>query len=850
MKLLIDLQGAQTQSRHRGIGRYTRELAKAFITQADGHEVHLALNSALDEDGSDAAIAEFAPMLPRERIHYLRLPYGTAEHRPDEGAWRRVAAARLMRHAQEALQPDVVWHTSVFEGMTEDAIVPDTSSSRYASAATLYDLIPLHDDVLHLPNAAARDWYARRLEFLRGCELLLAISEWTRRDAIERLDLEGDRVVVVGGAVDSVFRPPSEAAGAIVLAKGITRPFVLYNGGLDPRKNVTALVQAFARLPPALREAHQLVLVGKGEAEQRELARLATKLGIPRDALLLPGFVPDQELVALYGTCALFVFPSRFEGFGLPPLEAMACGAPVLCSHATSLPEVVGRAEALFDPDDTGQLCARMTAALTDPGFAQALRDDGRRRAAGMTWETVATRALAGFEALHARRNATSRVLCVAGYDEGPPDVATPGADADAQVAPNESALLAELAALDGTATPDDLAQVAVGIVSSRTRSDACRWLVDVTGIAGRDLGTGIQQVVRNVLRQWLLAPPAGVRIEPVRFDAGHVRHARAYARQLVGSIAPDGDDTFAMARHDDVFVGLDWSFEALPAARPRLGDWRRGGTRTCFVVYDLLPVTSPQYFHPHTGELYARWLHDAAYLADRFACISRATASALTSWLDANAPGGGQFGRRAAVQAFPLGSAAHATDNPHALRLSLRTVLAARPTLLMVGTLEPRKGHADGLDACEALWRSGVDANLVIAGRRGWMSDALAARLKRHPERDQRMFWHEDVDDAELQALYAGSTALLALSHGEGYGLPLVEAARHGLPVFARDLPVFREILGDYPRFLTDDVAGWPAVLAECLAASRGRCTPPLLPGWSDSARALEAIVRGTLLD
>jgi glycosyltransferase involved in cell wall biosynthesis len=167
-----------------------------------------------------------------------------------------------------------------------------------------------------------------------------------------------------------------------------------------------------------------------------------------------------------------------------------------------------------------------------------------------------------------------------------------------------------------------------------------------------------------------------------------------------------------------------------------------------------------------------------------------------------------------------------------------------------MVGTLEPRKGHADGLDACDALWRNGVDANLVIAGRRGWMTDALAARLKRHPERDQRLFWLEDVDDAELHALYAGSTALLALSHGEGYGLPLVEAARHGLPVFARDLPVFREVLGDYPCFLPHDMAAWQGVLANWLAARPGRCAPPMLPDWSDSARALEAIVRAMLRD
>lgn len=832
MKVLVDLQGVQTQSRRRGIGRYTRELTRAFIAAAGRHEVHVALNAALDADGSDAAIADLLPLLPRDRIHYLRLPDDIAEQFPLTGAWRRAAAARLMRHACEAVRPDATWHTSVFEGMNEDAVVPDIPSSHHASVATLYDLIPLHDRALHLPTGAAHDWYARRLDFLRGCDRLFAISEWTKRDAVERLDLAPERIVVVGGAVDPRFQPGADAT-AVRAAHGIVRPFVLYNGGLDPRKNVDLLLDAFARLPPALRARHQLVLVGRGELEQAALARRAAQLGI-RDDVVLPGFVPDDDLVALYGACALFVFPSRFEGFGLPPLEAMACGAPVLCSRATSLPEVVGHDDALFDPDDVDGLRDRMAAVLADPAHAQALRARGLRRATDMTWNAVAARAWDGFEALHGRA-AAERTAQVAARD------------VDAVDAAREAALLADLAALPGTPAPDDLARAAVGIVATRVPEEP-RWLVDVSAVARHDLGTGIQQVVRNVLREWLADPPAGVRIAPVRIDGGHIRHARAFARTLADG-AGDGDDGFVLARPGDVFVGLDWSFDQLPAVRDRLADWRRGGMRSCFVVYDLLPLASPQYFHPNATAHYTRWLQDAVHLADRFACISRATADALSHWLAEHAARD-QFGRRVAVEAFPLGAPPVTHTDAGALRPTLHAALAARPTFLMVGTLEPRKGHADGLDACEALWQSGVDANLVVAGRRGWMTDALVARLRRHPERDRRLFWHEDVADPELQALYAGSTALLALSHGEGYGLPLVEAARHGMPVFARDLPVFREVLGDYPELLAGAPSDWSATLARWLASCPTRKSPPPLPDWRDSARALAAIVRGTQRD
>jgi glycosyltransferase involved in cell wall biosynthesis len=265
--------------------------------------------------------------------------------------------------------------------------------------------------------------------------------------------------------------------------------------------------------------------------------------------------------------------------------------------------------------------------------------------------------------------------------------------------------------------------------------------------------------------------------------------------------------------------------------------------------VYDLLPITLPGHFHPHARERFAQWLGNAVHLADRFACISRTTSDALSGWQDAHAARD-QFGRRAPVEHFPLGADTARTTKPDVLRPALAAALPARPTLLMVGTLEPRKGHAEGLDACDALWRQGVDVNLVFAGRRGWMADALAARLKRHPERDRRLFWHEDVGDAELQALYAGSSALLALSHGEGYGLPLVEAARHGLPVFARDLPVFREVLGDYPQYLDDAREPRETVLAAWLASRPARQAPPVLPTWADSARALADIVRRAAAD
>jgi len=134
---------------------------------------------------------------------------------------------------------------------------------------------------------------------------------------------------------------------------------------------------------------------------------------------------------------------------------------------------------------------------------------------------------------------------------------------------------------------------------------------------------------------------------------------------------------------------------------------------------------------------------------------------------------------------------------------------IASRPALLMVGTVEPRKGHAQVLDALDALWSGGEELNLVIVGKQGWLVDALATRLREHPEQGRRLFWFEGASDEWLETLYRQAKLLIAASFGEGYGLPLIEAARRGTPLLARDLPVFREVAGDHALYFRGESAG-----------------------------------------
>ena len=166
-----------------------------------------------------------------------------------------------------------------------------------------------------------------------------------------------------------------------------------------------------------------------------------------------------------------------------------------------------------------------------------------------------------------------------------------------------------------------------------------------------------------------------------------------------------------------------------------------------------------------------------------------------------------------------------------------------ARPSFLMVGTVEPRKGHTQALAAFEQLWQDGAQVNLVIVGKQGWMMEKLAERMMDHPEKDKRLFWLPGISDEMLLKLYASSAALLSPSEGEGFGLPLIEAAQHNIPIVARDLPVFREVAGEHayyfeglePQALADTLSRWLALNAEGKAP---QSTGMTWLNWSDSAR------------
>ncbi|CAM5235529.1 glycosyltransferase [Rhodanobacter lindaniclasticus] len=418
MRLMLDLQGCQTSgSRFRGIGRYSSSLAKALLGRAQNHECWIALNGAFPE--SVAAIREeFDGLLPQDRIRVWR-PVGPVAYGNPAHAWRRHTGEVLREFFLDAQQPDLVHVSSVFEGFVDDAVTSVGRAVTMPTAVTLYDLIPLiHQDV-YLGHPLVREWYHDKLEALRQAQLLLAISESSRREAIDYLHLPESRVVNISSAADPMFRPvqiPLEAERDLRGKLGLQRPFVMYTGGIDHRKNIEGLIRAFAMLPPSLRGMHQLAVVCKAAPEERQrLEALARSVGLVDGDVVLTGFVSDDDMVALCNLCKLFVFPSWHEGFGLPALEAMACGAPVIASNTSSLPEVVGRDDALFDPRSDARIAEKMAQVLGDDAFRLDLAEHGKRRARLFSWDETARRSLEAMEAEHeVRTHAVGSVIVAA----------------------------------------------------------------------------------------------------------------------------------------------------------------------------------------------------------------------------------------------------------------------------------------------------------------------------------------------------------------------------------------------------------------------------------------------------
>lgn len=360
--------------RQAGVSRYIAELLRAFAAGGDGAHEYTVFAGPARPPGAFASLG-IAPG-GGLRWRHSRLP--TARP-PVRIAWEQVAGPVAARRARLDLLHGPV------------NVLP--------LGAPCPGVVTVHDLAFLAYPAAFHPAKRRYLALLTALSLrraarAIAVSSFTRDEIVRRLGVPAAKVAVVPNAADASFAPrPAGEVARFRAERGLPTRMILSVGTLEPRKNLVGLLQAFARVAPAT-DATLVVVGAKGWLYDELFARLDA-LGLA-GRVRFAGRVPDGELPLWYNAAEVFVYPSRYEGFGLPPLEALACGVPVVTSDAASMPEVVGDAAILADPADPVALAAALARVLDDAGLRAALRERGPRRAAQFSWArtAAATRAV------------------------------------------------------------------------------------------------------------------------------------------------------------------------------------------------------------------------------------------------------------------------------------------------------------------------------------------------------------------------------------------------------------------------------------------------------------------------
>jgi glycosyltransferase involved in cell wall biosynthesis len=401
MRIVLDLQGAQSlSSRHRGIGRYTLSLSRSIVSNRGEHEIIVVLNAHFQE-ALDELYREFSQLMPRENIVVWHSPNPIA-HLDPYNSDRRAVAEDIRESLLASLDPDMVLVLSLFEGFEDDSATSISRSFSTPTAVILYDLIPLIHSHIYLENPNLKSWYMGKIESLKSADLLLSISESAKKEAHDYLNIEEDRVVNISTAADAHFYPKSiDDAQELEIRKryNIYKPFIMYTGGMDHRKNIEGLIRAYALLPQDIRQDYQLAIVCSISRSNRDsLIELALGSGLESGDVILTGFVSDDDLVTLYNLCELFVFPSWHEGFGLPALEAMLCERVVIGSNLSSLPEVIGLEDALFDPKDDLSISSKMLEALRSSEFREKFLLHAKEQTKKFSWDRSAKAAISAIE--------------------------------------------------------------------------------------------------------------------------------------------------------------------------------------------------------------------------------------------------------------------------------------------------------------------------------------------------------------------------------------------------------------------------------------------------------------------
>lgn len=856
MRLVIDLQGAQATSLTHGTGGHSMLLAQTMAKLRGEHEIIIALNGTFTET-IEPIRAAFDDLISQDCIRVWTMPSpALAAHKEDK--WRRRAAEILREEFLASLQPDIVHVTGMFEGFDNNAVHSiGVARSELRTAVTVYQSPPsFYDSATPRSTDPYEVFYRAQLQHLKRADFFLSVTSSAKTTIGDRLGIAQGQCASFGAAAAPQFVPGKVSATFIERIKkrlGITRSMVMCADATGDKNNLLRLIKAFSLLPPILRKSHQLVVVEQNSEElTNEFEKTLQLFGLPPDCVVATGEISTDALIQLYRSCVLFVAPAAAEDAGFATLEAMSCGAPVIGANTPSGIALINNAAATFDPLDSISISNKMIEVLFSEQMRNALIAHGLEQAKKFNWEQSGLKAIGALEKwadLSAQRHVESKRIAVA------PSSAASKSDGDL-----DQSIIQEISSIRyGFASERDWLSTSRAIAVNHPALNRPRLLIDLSELVQRDSKTGIQRVVRSILSALLNDSPAGYEVRPVYFCNADLvyKYADVFIRKFLHLPTLGVADEIVNWSYRDVFFGLDYQREVVLANQHLYNDMRHIGVKVYFVVHDLLPISMPKAFKKGSYVEHQQWLSVLA-LHDGIVAVSRTVADEIIDWLAVMGPtrsrplkvGWFHHGADLAGSVPSKGLPADAVDTLH--------TITSRQAFLLVGTIEPRKGQLQTLAAFELLWEQGVDVNLVIVGKHGWSVDLLIGWLSTHRELGKRLFWLEAISDEYLDKVYASCVCLIAPSEGEGFGLPLIEAAKHGLPIIARDIPVFHEVAGSHamyfpnkldPATILQSVKSWLDVNAKSNQKSASSVIETKqIPWqtWKQSADQLMAVVLG----
>ena len=382
MRIAIDVRWIRAREMD-GISRYVTNLVTHLMELGANHEYFLIINPAFPTERGRREEGRTLPFSPSPALHFMEAPSPLLSLRDFYSL--PAFLTRLGIHLFHA--PNYL--TSPWTGS-------------YTKVVTVHDLIPfLYPKTLWRSGWKWKLYYKSKYPtylVLHKADHLIADSARTKRDIMDLFGISPEKITVVWPGIEARFHAGEKPSGGFLKKYGLEGDFLLYLGRQDPYKGLGLLIEAYRALDPVLRKRYRLVIAGKKDARYLNLLLdLIDRLSL-KDRVHFLGYVPDEDLVPLYKAASLFIYPSLYEGFGFPPLEAMASGTPVIYSRGSSLEEVIGENGLAFTPNSVPELAQAIRTLLQDSRYRATVSERGRQYTTTLTWQKTAKAILGVYE--------------------------------------------------------------------------------------------------------------------------------------------------------------------------------------------------------------------------------------------------------------------------------------------------------------------------------------------------------------------------------------------------------------------------------------------------------------------